>query len=104
MPPPGDRGHWAIALRDNGSPDEGFRIPPSEADCFVCGRDAYDGGWFARMSIPGRTLSLCSAPCALMFFEAEGAPAHDHRARHSFQRARDAILEAASDAMRNAKP
>jgi hypothetical protein len=30
-----------------------------------------------------------------MFFEAEEAPAHDHRARHNFERARAAIVEAA---------
>jgi len=30
-----------------------------------------------------------------MFFEAEEAPAHDHRARHDFERAREAIIEAA---------
>lgn len=94
----------AIALKDNGSPDEGFRSPPSEAFCCVCGRAIYDGGWFARMRISGGTLSLCSASCALMFFEAEAAPAHDHRARHNFQRARDAIIEAAKDAMQMTNP
>ena len=88
----------AVARRENGSPDVGFRIPPPESSCFVCGRAVNDGGWFARMYIPGRKLSLCSAPCSLMFFEAEEAPAHDHRARHNFQRARDAIIESAEDA------
>jgi hypothetical protein len=39
-----------------------------------------------------------------MFFEAETAPAHDHRARHNFQRARDAIIAAAKDAMQMANP
>ena len=94
----------AIALKDNGSPDEGFRSPPSEPFCCVCGRAVHDGGWFARMKIPGRTRSLCSAPCALMFFEAEEAPAHDHRARHNFQRAKDAIIEAAKNAIQTANP
>ena len=94
----------AIALKDNCSPDEGFRIPSSETFCHVCGRAVHDGGWFARMRMPGLTLFLCSAPCALMFFEAEEAPAHDHRARHNFQRARAAIIEATKDAMRRANP
>lgn len=93
-----------VARRENGSLDEGFRIPPTEPFCFVCGRAINDGGWFARMYIPGRTLSLCSAPCSLMFFEAEDAPAHDQRARHSFERARDAILAAAKDATQMANP
>ena len=84
-----------VARRENGSPDVGFRIPPPEPFCFVCGRAVNEGGWFARMYIPGRTLSLCSAPCSLMFFEAEEAPAHDHRARHDFERAREVITEAA---------
>ena len=48
-----------------------LRSPSSEAFCSVCGQSVYDGGWFARMRIPGRTLSLCSALHALMFFEAE---------------------------------
>jgi hypothetical protein len=30
-----------------------------------------------------------------MFFEVEQPPAHDHRARHNFQRARAMILKAA---------
>jgi hypothetical protein len=94
----------AIALKDNGSPDEGFRSPPSGPFCCVCGRAVHDGGWFARMRIPGRMLFLCSAPCAIMFFETEEAPAHDHRARHNFQRARDAIIEAAKNAMQTANP
>jgi hypothetical protein len=94
----------AIALKDNGSPNEGFRSPPAEPICCVCGRAVYNGGWFARMKIPGRVLLLCSAPCALMFFETEEAPAHDHRARHNFQRARDAIIEAAKNAMQIANP
>jgi len=92
----------AVALRDNGSPDERFRSPPAGAFCCVCGRAVSDNGWFARMRIPDRTLSLCSAPCALMFFAAKAAPAHDHRARHDFQRARDAIIEAAKAAMQMA--
>ena len=94
----------AVARRENGSPDEGFRIPPPEPFCFVCGRAVNDGGWFARMYIPGRKLSLCSAPCSLMFFEAEEAPAHDHRARHSFERARDAILADAKKATQMPDP
>jgi hypothetical protein len=67
---------------------------PSEASCFVCGEDDRSG-WFAQMSVGRRTRCLCSAPCALKFFEAEEAPAHDHRARHNFKRARAAIVEAA---------
>ena len=94
----------AVAGREHGSPDKGFRIPPPEPFCFVCGGAVNDGGWFARMCMPGRTLSLCSAPCSLMFFEAEAAPAHDHRACHNFQRARDAILAAANDAIQMANP
>jgi hypothetical protein len=94
----------AVAGRENDSPDVGFRFPPPEPSCFVCGRAVNDGGWFARMYIPRRTLSLCSAPCSLMFFEAEEAPAHDHRARHRFERARDAILAAAKDATQIPNP
>jgi HSP20 family molecular chaperone IbpA len=30
-----------------------------------------------------------------LFFEAEEAPAHDHRARHNFKRARASIIEVA---------
>jgi hypothetical protein len=67
---------------------------PSEASCFVCGEDVRRG-WFAQMSVGGRTHFLCSAPCALMFFEVEEAPAHDHRARHDFERARAAVIDAA---------
>jgi len=89
----------AIALQDNGSPDKGFRSPPSEPFCCVCGRAVHDCGWFARMRIPDRTLSLCSAPRAVMLLAAKAAPAHNHRARHNFQRARDAILKAARGAL-----
>jgi hypothetical protein len=31
-----------------------------------------------------------------MFFEAKAPPAHDHRARHDFERARSAITQAAA--------
>lgn len=94
----------AVARSKNGAPDEAFQIPPPEPVCFVCGRAVNDGGWFAQLYIPGQALSLCSAPCSLMFFEAEEAPAHDHRARHSFERARDAIRKAAKAATQMANP
>lgn len=38
-------------------------------------------------------------PCALMFLAAKAAPAHNHRARHNFQRDRAAILKAARGAL-----
>ena len=65
-----------------------------KSHCFVCGGDVCDG-WFARLNAGHQTVFLCSAICAGMFFEVEPPPAHDHRARHNFQRARAAILEAA---------
>jgi hypothetical protein len=34
-----------------------------------------------------------------MLLAAKAAPAHNHRARHNFQRARDAILKAARGAL-----
>ena len=89
----------AITPRDNHAPDERRQRQPSEPSCFVCGKDVCDSGSFAQVSIPSRTLSLCSAPCALMFFEAEEAPAHDPRARHDFEQARDTIIKAAKNAM-----
>jgi len=79
-------------LTDNRFADETDAAPG--ASCFVCGQDVRKA-WFAQMSVGGQTHSLCSAPCAVMFFEAEEAPAHDHRARHDFERARAAIIEAA---------
>ena len=82
------------ALTGNRIPDETGADSPSEASCFVCGEDVRRG-WFAQISVGRRAHFLCSAPCALMFFEAEEAPAHDHRARHNFERARAAIVEAA---------
>ena len=86
--------------RGNGFPDETGADSQSEASCFVCGEDVRKG-WFAQMSVGRRTRCLCSAPCALMFFEAEEAPAHDHRARHNFKRARAAIIEAAQRTTRD---
>ena len=82
-----------IDLKDT-SPNGMAADSPSAATCFVCGGDCRDG-WFARMSTGHRMVFLCSAVCARMFFEVEPPPAHDHRARHKFQRARVAILEAA---------
>jgi len=90
----------AHALRGKRFPDETGADSPSEASCFVCGEDVRRG-WFTQMSIGRRTHCLCSAPCALMFFEAEEAPAHDHRARHNFKRARAAIIEAANRTTRD---
>ena len=88
-------------LHDSTNALTGNRIPsatdadsPSESSCFVCGEDVRRR-WFAQMAFGGRTHFLCSAPCALMFFEAEEAPAHNHQARHDFERAREAIIEAA---------
>ena len=69
-----------------------------KSHCFVCGGDVCDG-WFARLNAGHQTVFLCSAMCAGMFFEVEPPPAHDHRARHNFQRVRAAILEAARGAM-----
>ena len=66
--------------------------------CLVCGGDVRNG-WFARLNTGHQTVFLCSAICAGMFFEIEPPPAHDHRARHNFERARTAILEAARRAM-----
>ena len=67
-------------------------------ECFVCGRDVRDGS-FARLNAGHQTVFLCSAVCAGMFFEVEPPPAHDHRARHNFQRVRAAILAAARNAI-----
>jgi len=75
--------------------------PTTLVSCFVCGTDVHDG-WFARMNSDHQTVFLCSSVCARMFFEVKQPPAHDHRARHNFQRARAAILEAARGAMREA--
>jgi hypothetical protein len=65
-----------------------------KSECFVCGKEVRDG-CFARLNTGHQTVSLCSALCAEMFFEVEPPPAHDHRARHSFQHTRAAILAAA---------
>ena len=81
--------------------DETYADLALEPSCFVCGQDARRA-WFARMTFGGQPHFLCSAPCALMFFEAEEAPAHDHRARHDFDRARKAITEAAQYTTRDA--
>ena len=85
----------------NSNPDSTSRTfahSPPAACCFVCGGDVRDG-WFAHMSTGRRTIFLCSAVCARMFFEVEPPPPHDHRARHSFERVRAAILKAARAAM-----
>ena len=87
-------------LRDNRFADETDADPAPETSCFVCGQDVRSA-WFAQMSVGGQTHSLCSAPCAVMFFDAEEAPAHDHRARHDFERARAAIIEAAQRTTRD---
>jgi hypothetical protein len=65
-----------------------------KSECFVCGKEV-GGGCFAQLSTGHQTVSLCSAQCAEMFFEVEPPPAHDHRARHNFQRMRAAILASA---------
>ncbi len=78
-----------------------MRTTNRAVSCFVCGTDVRDG-WFAEMNTGHQTMFLCSAMCARMFFEVEPPPAHDHRARHNFQRARTAILAAALGAMRRA--
>ena len=82
------------SLKDIRFRDKTCTDSPSEISCSVCGEDVR-GGWFARMRIGFQMHYFCSAPCALMFFDAEEAPAHDHRARHDFERARAAIIEAA---------
>lgn len=82
------------SLKDTRCRDTTCTDSPSKMSCSVCGEDVR-GGWFARMCIGFQMHFLCSAPCALMFFDAEEAPAHDHRARHNFKRARAAIIEAA---------
>lgn len=69
--------------------------------CFVCGTEIPDG-WFARMNAGHQSVFLCNAACAGMFFEVQQPPAHDHRARRNFQRARAVILDAAYSAMREA--
>jgi hypothetical protein len=84
----------AVAAEDYGSPDDEFPRQPSGPSGFVCGLDVLEGRSFARLSTPDRTHFLGSAPPAQMFFEAEEAPAHDHRARHDFDRSREAIVEA----------
>ena len=66
--------------------------------CFVCGNDVRDG-CFAQMDAAHRKVFLCSPDCARMFFEVEPPPAHDHRARHNFQRAKSAILRAAQSVL-----
>ena len=87
-------------LTDNLFADETDVDSAPEASCSVCGQDVRRA-WFAQMSVGGQPHFLCSAPCALMFFEAEEAPAHDHRARHNFERARTAIIEAAQGTRRH---
>jgi hypothetical protein len=89
------------ALTDKLFADDTDADSALEPSCFVCGQDARRA-WFAQMSFGGQPHLLCSAPCALMFFEAEEAPAHDHRARHDFERARKAIIEAAQYTTRDA--
>jgi hypothetical protein len=86
-----------ITRTDARSPREKFTSAPADGLCFVCGGDVREA-WFARMNTGCRTFFLCSAACAQMFFEVKQPPAHDHRARHSFQRARDAIFKAARGA------
>lgn len=72
------------------------------SECFVCGSEVCDG-WFARLNTGHHSVFLCSAVCAGMFFEVEPPPAHDHRARHNFQRARAAILAAARNVINTVK-
>ena len=65
-----------------------------EAACYVCGADLCEG-WFAQFSAAKATRFLCSAACALIFFDVARPPAHDHKARHEYQRMRGTIVRAA---------
>ena len=92
--------HNSIIDWKNSDPSsDGPFIQAPSAFCFVCGQHLRNG-WFARMSTGRRIVFLCSAVCARMFFEVKHPPAHDHRARHNFERARAAILEAAHNILR----
>jgi len=63
----------------------------------VCGTDIAEG-WFVHFSASKTTRYLCSAACALTFFDSARPPAHDHKARHEYNRVRAAIVQAARDA------
>src|SRR5690242_8450921 len=50
-----------------------------QAECNVCGKDVRHH-WAVRMHTAKRSVYLCSAPCALSFFERTKARAHDCQA------------------------
>jgi hypothetical protein len=68
--------------------------PPSQSYCHVCGTDVREK-WFVHFSAAKPALYLCSAACALTFFDAAKPPAHDHKARHQYHRVRTRIVRAA---------
>jgi hypothetical protein len=65
-----------------------------EACCHVCGADVREK-WFVHFAAARETFYLCSAACALTFFDAAKPPAHDHKARHEYHRVRTRIVRAA---------